>query len=94
MHIGKVIGTVVATRKIEQLAGVKLLIVQPLDPRLQPKGRPLIAVDTVRVGEGDLVYYIRGREAAHALDEKFNPADAAIMGIVERVDLGECTSEE
>lgn len=94
MHIGKVIGTVVVTRKVEQLVGQKLLIVQPLDTSLQPKGKPLVAVDTVRVGEGDIVYFVRGREAAHALDQKFNPADAAIMGIVERLDLGECTSEE
>ncbi len=94
MHIGKVIGTVVATRKVEQLVGEKFLIIQPLDPNLKPSGKPLVAVDTVRVGEGDIVYFVRGREAAHALGEKFNPADAAIMGIVERVDLGKCTSEE
>jgi ethanolamine utilization protein EutN len=87
MHIGKVIGTVVATRKVEQLKGSKLLVLQPLDPRGQPEGRPLVAVDTVRAGPGDLVYFVQGREAAHTRDEKFNPADAAIMGIVDRVDL-------
>jgi ethanolamine utilization protein EutN len=87
MHIARVIGTVVATRKVEQLHGSKLLVVQPLTTRGKPKGRPLVAVDTVRAGPGDLVYFVKGREAAHTRDDKFNPADAAIMGIVDKVDL-------
>jgi ethanolamine utilization protein EutN len=87
MHIAKVIGTVVATRKVEPLKGSKLLVIQPLSPRGKPTGRPLVAIDTVRAGPDDIVYYIRGREAAHTLEDKFNPADAAIMGIVDRVDL-------
>jgi len=87
MHIGKVIGTVVVTRKIEQLKGAKFLIVQPLDPDLKLAGKPLIAIDNVMAGPGDVVYYVRGREAAHTREDKFNPADAAIMGIVDRVDL-------
>jgi ethanolamine utilization protein EutN len=87
MHIGKVIGTVVATRKIEQLKGCKLLIVQPLSPEGKKQGSPLVALDNVRAGPGDIVYYVRGREAAHTVGDKFNPADAAIMGIVDRIDL-------
>ena len=87
MHIAKVIGTVVATRKVEQLEGSKFLVVQPLDPEGKPKGRPVVALDTVRAGPGDIVYFVKGREAAHTLEDKFNPADAAIMGIVDRVDL-------
>ena len=87
MHIARVIGTVVATQKVEQLRGSKPLVVQPLTARGEPKGRPLVAVDTVRAGPGDLVYFVKGREAAHTRDDKFNPADAAIMGIVDRVDL-------
>ena len=87
MHLAKVIGTVVATQKVEPLRGSKLLVVQPLNPKGQPTGEPLVAIDTVRAGPGDIVYYVRGREAAHTLEDKFNPADAAIMGIVDRVDL-------
>jgi ethanolamine utilization protein EutN len=87
MHIAKVIGTVVATRKIEQLKGAKLLILQPLTPEGEPKGSPVVALDTVRVGPGDIVFFVRGREAAHTVADKFNPADAAVMGIVDRVDL-------
>jgi ethanolamine utilization protein EutN len=87
MHIARVIGTVVATRKVDSLRGQKLLVIQPLAPTGEESGRALVAVDTVRVGTGDLVYFVRGREAAHTLDDKFNPADAAIMGIVDRIDL-------
>jgi ethanolamine utilization protein EutN len=87
MHIAKVIGTVVATRKIEQLKGAKLLILQPLTPEGEPKGSPVVALDTVRVGPGAIVFFVRGREAAHTVADKFNPADAAVMGIVDRVDL-------
>jgi ethanolamine utilization protein EutN len=87
MHIARVIGTVVATRKIEQLKGCKLLVVQPLTPEGEPSGSPVVALDNVRAGPGDIVYFVRGREAAHTVEDKFNPADAAIMGIVDRVDL-------
>ncbi len=87
MRIGKVIGTVVATRKIEQLKGCKFLIVQPLSPEGKELGSPLVALDNVRAGPGDVVYFVQGREAAHTVGDKFNPADAAIMGIVDRIDL-------
>ena len=87
MHIAKVIGTVVATRKVDQLKGSKFLVVQPLDPQGEPTGRPVVAIDTVRAGPGDIVYFVKGREAAHTIADKFNPADAAIMGIVDKVDL-------
>jgi len=87
MHIARVIGTVVATRKVPQLEGCKLLVVQPLTPEGKRSGKPLVAIDNVRAGPGDVVYYVRGREAAHTVTDKFNPADAAIMGIVDKVDL-------
>jgi ethanolamine utilization protein EutN len=87
MHVARVIGTVVATRKVDSLRGAKLLVVQPLSPEGEDRGEPLVAIDTVRAGPGDVVYFVRGREAAHTRDDKFNPADAAIVGIVDRVDL-------
>jgi ethanolamine utilization protein EutN len=87
MHVARVIGTLVATRKVEQLEGSRLLVLQPLSPEGEPEGPPVVAVDTVRVGTGDLVYFVKGREAAHTRDDKFNPADAAVMGIVDRVEL-------
>ena len=86
MYLGKVIGTVVASQKYEGLAGKKLLVVAPVNHRLEPAGEPHVAVDTVRAGPGDLVYLVGSREAALALDPWFVPVDAAIVGIVDQVD--------
>ncbi len=85
MYFGRVIGSVVATRKYEGLEGAKLLVVTPLDHRLQPTGEPHVAVDTVRAGRGDLVFLVSAREAALALDPWFVPVDAAIVGVVDDV---------
>jgi ethanolamine utilization protein EutN len=89
MKLGRVIGTVVCTRKVDSFEGVRLLLVQPLDERLANAGDPLVACDTVQAGPGDVVYYEGGREAALGLDNWFNPSDATIMGIVDRVTLEE-----
>jgi ethanolamine utilization protein EutN len=86
MYLGKVIGTVVATQKYEGLEGTKLLVVTPLNHRLERSGDDQVAVDTVRAGRGDLVYLVGSREAALALDPWFVPVDAAIVGVVDDVD--------
>ena len=86
MHLGKVIGKVVATRKEEALTGERLLIVQPMGKDLNKLGESLIACDgTMSAGEGDIVYFVLGREAALALSKPFSPVDAAIVGIVDEV---------
>ncbi|HEX4460006.1 MAG TPA: EutN/CcmL family microcompartment protein [Polyangia bacterium] len=85
MYLGRVIGTVVATRKYEGLEGAKLLVVTPLDHALKPTRDPEVAVDTVRAGVGDLVFLVGSREAALALNPTFVPVDAAIVGIVDDV---------
>jgi len=85
VRLGRVIGSVVCTQKEISLEGVKLLLVQPVDEQLQAYGDPLIACDTVQAGPGDLVFFEGGREAALALANWFNTADAAVMGIVDRV---------
>jgi ethanolamine utilization protein EutN len=86
MYLGRVIGTVVATRKYTGLEGVPLLMVQPLSDHLRPNGEPHVAADSTRqAGTGDLVYLVGSREAALALEETFVPVDAAIVGIVDRV---------
>lgn len=88
MQFARVIGTLVATRKVEGLEGVKLLIVQPLDKHQQPVGEPLIAADgTAQAGPGELVFIIGIREAALALREWFVPVDHAIVGIIDEVDV-------
>ena len=86
MKIGRITGTVVSTRKLESLEGIKLLLVQPLDDTLQNSGNPIVACDTVQAGKGDLVIYEGGREAALALDNWYNPADAAVIGIIDQLD--------
>lgn len=85
MNLGRVIGTVVATQKYEGLEGKKLLLVQPLDHALCHVGEAVVAVDTVRAGTGDLIYFVNSREAALACDPWFVPVDAAIVGIVDDV---------
>ena len=85
MYLGRVIGTVVCERKYEGLEGKRLLVVQPLDHKLQNAGGPEVAVDTVRAGKGDLVFLVGSREAALALEPSFVPVDAAIVGIVDQV---------
>jgi ethanolamine utilization protein EutN len=83
MYLGKVIGTVVAQRKVDGLEGSKLLLVQPLDENRQPAGDKEVAVDTVRAGPGDFVFLVGSREAALALETAFVPVDAAIVGIID-----------
>jgi ethanolamine utilization protein EutN len=86
MKFGRVIGTVVATRKYEDLEGVKFLVVQPLDEDLKPDGRATIAADaTFQAGHGELVFMVASREGAQALPKWFVPVDLAITGIVDEV---------
>lgn len=87
MQLARVIGTLVATHKVEALRGVKLLIVQPLRRDLAPRGEPVVAADAVAMaGPGELVYIVGSREAAQALAQPYVPVDHAIVGIVDRVD--------
>ena len=90
MHLGRVIGTVVATEKTPDLDGIKFLIVQPLDRHGRPTGRPVVAADGVAMaGPDDLVSFVGSREAAQAMPEPFVPVDHAIVGIVDSVDLAD-----
>ena len=87
MHLGKIIGTVVVTRKDESLAGIKLLVVQPLTPEREPAGRPLVAVDAVGAGVGEEVFFVRGKEASFPFYPAEPPVDAGIVGIVDHWDV-------
>ncbi len=88
MQIAEVIGDVVATRKDENLTGLKLLILQPLAPDGTPVGRTLIGVDSVGAGVGERVFFVRGKEASFPFYPVEAPVDAGIVGIVDRWDLG------
>ena len=83
MILARVIGTVVSTLKDPGLRATKLLLLQPLRTDGTPSGRPLVAVDSVGAGEGENVFYVRGREAALPFLPDEVPTDAAIVGIVD-----------
>ncbi len=87
MQLARVTGTVVASVKADELAGVKLLIVQPLSRKLQPEGDPVVAADGVHMaGPDELVYIVGAREAAQAMPDTFVAVDHAIVGIVDAVE--------
>jgi len=87
VKFGRVIGTVVASRKVPGLEGIKLLVVQPLDRDGTPHGDATVAADaTAQAGPGHLVFMVASREGAQALPETFLPVDLAITGIVDQVD--------
>jgi ethanolamine utilization protein EutN len=88
MQIARVIGTVVMTRKDENLTGMTLLLVQPLTPDRQPTGKPLVAVDSVGAGVGEDVFLVRGKEASFPFYPAEPPVDAGIVGIVDHWDVG------
>lgn len=86
MHLGRVIGSVVATEKTPNLVGIKFLLVQPLDRDGEPKGRAVVAADAVAMaGPGELIYFVGSREAAEAMPDTFVPIDHAIVGIVDQL---------
>ncbi len=85
MNLGRVVGRVVSTCKDEALVGHRILVIAPLDAQLRPAGAPLLALDSVGAGASEIVTYVRGREASHAFAPAFVPADACVVGIVDRV---------
>ena len=89
MLLAKIVGTVVATRKDPRLLGSKLLIARPVDPKGKAEGNYLVAVDTVDAGVGETVLVVSGSSARMASGLKDCPVDAAIVGIVDEVELNE-----
>jgi ethanolamine utilization protein EutN len=88
MLIGRVTGTLVATQKHRKLEGAKLLLVQVLTLDDQPRGVPLLTIDSVGAGVGEKVLIvIEGKAAGQALGRKAAPVDAAIVGIIDRVTI-------
>jgi len=90
MQIGRVIGTVVATQKHRAFEGAKLLLVQPIALDESPRGTPLLAIDSVGAGVHERVLLVmEGRAAGEALGRKGAPVDAAIVGVIDHVDVQE-----
>ncbi len=88
MLFGRVKGTAICTLKYPGTQGLKLLVVQPLNKKLEPVGVLQVAADVVDAGDGDLCVMTRSREASLALpDEKFVPIDLTIVGIVNELSV-------
>jgi len=88
MLFGRVKGTAVCTLKYPGTEGLKLLVVQPLNKKLEPVGGLQVAADVVQAGPGDLCVMVRSREAALAMPEvKFVPVDLALVGIVNEMEV-------
>jgi ethanolamine utilization protein EutN len=85
MQLARVIGTVVATVKNDLLHARKLLVIQPLDGRLENVGKPMVAIDSVGAGTGELVFWCRGKEASFPFMPAEVPTDCTIVGIVDSV---------
>lgn len=89
MVLGKVVGTVWATRKDEELVGTKLLIVRHLDLQYRLKETFVVAVDTVQAGVGDVVLVCSGSSARQTAQTKNKPVDAVIMAVVDKLDVAD-----
>ena len=83
MQIARVIGTVVSTVKDVSLHGRKILLIQTLDADLNEKGKPMIPLDAVGAGVGELVFWCRGKEAAFPIKRDETPTDCTIVGIID-----------
>ena len=83
MQLARVIGTVVSTVKNSTLSGRKLLVIQTLDGELRRLGKPLVALDSVGAGVGELVFWCRGKEASFPFEGSDVPTDCTIVGIVD-----------
>lgn len=89
MILGKVVGTVWATRKDEELVGMKFQIVKHVDLDYSLKESFVVAVDTVQAGVGDVVLVCTGSSSRQTTLTKNKPVDAVIMAVVDKVDVGD-----
>ena len=93
MVLARVCGQIVSTRKSANLEGFKILVVQPLDMEtLEPKGDPIVSLDTVGAGEGEVVVTVSGSSARQTVQTDAKPTDNSIVCIVDSVNInGKCT---
>jgi len=88
MILGKVVGTVVCTQKDEGLEGLKLLVVQSVDLEMKPQKSFVVAADAIGAGMGEFVIVVGGSSARMATRVKGRPLDAAVIAIVDSVEVG------
>ncbi|MBP2636039.1 MAG: Ethanolamine utilization protein EutN/carboxysome structural protein Ccml [Firmicutes bacterium] len=94
MWVGKIIGTLVATPKDDSLTGSKLLIVQPTRFGNAAPERPIVAVDTIGAGTGETVLVVDGSSARHVTGNPNSAVDAAIVGIIDSIEINKALLEE
>lgn len=88
MIIGEIVGNVVSTNKAEELTGKKMLIVQPVDmTTLEKEGKPLVSIDTVGSGNGEIVMVVGGSSARQTNLTKDTPIDSAIVGVINTIEI-------
>ena len=87
MWVGMVIGTLVATPKDDSLTGSKLLIVRPIELISSESRSPVVAVDTIGAGTGETVLVVEGSSARHAIGNPQAAVDAAIVGIIDSIEI-------
>lgn len=88
MQIARVKGTVVSTNKAEKLMGLKLLVVKPIDlETMEEKGSPIVAVDAVGAGEGEVVMLVGGSSSRQTSATENKPVDQSIVAIIDHIDI-------
>ena len=87
MVMGKVVGTVISTRKEDELQGLKFLLVRACDADGKATGGTVVAVDAVGAGVGEVVLYASGSSARQTKVTKDRPVDATIMAIVDEIEI-------
>jgi len=87
MYLGRVVGCVWSTVKNRSLEGQRLLVIQPLTPELANTGKRIICTDCTGAGAGEIIYWVRGREASFPFLPQELPTDATVVGIVDSVHL-------
>jgi len=85
MYFGRVVGSVWCTVKSPAMTGCRMLVIQPLTPELESTGKRLICTDSVGAGAGELVYWVRGKEASFPFHPGEPPVDSTVVGIVDEV---------
>ncbi len=88
MQLAKVIGTVVASQKVESLVGLRFLVLQALDPNGKPGGGSVVAIDAVGAGVDEVVLYASGSSARQTQATDGRPCDAVVMAIVDNWEVG------
>jgi ethanolamine utilization protein EutN len=87
MYLGRVIGCVWATVKNPSMTGQRMLVIQPITPELKATGKQLVCLDSTGAGAGEIIYYVRGKEASFPFLPDEPPADSTVVGIVDSIHL-------